>query len=59
MVPFATGEQKWTYEQIGGFRPEIIHGLLRRAAAGMKEPNYRELATRIGGGSPRMDLVVP
>jgi hypothetical protein len=59
MVPFATGEQKWTYEQIGGFRPEIIHGLLRRAAAGMKEPKYRELATRIGGGSPRMDLVVP
>ncbi len=59
MVPFATGEQKWPYEQMGGFRPEIIHGLLRRAAAGMNEPRYRALATRIGGGSPRMYLVVP
>jgi hypothetical protein len=57
MVPFATGERKWTYEQIGGFRPGVIHGVLRRAAVGMKEPRYREIATRIGGGTPRMDLL--
>jgi hypothetical protein len=57
MIPFATGERKWTYEQIGGFRPDVIHGLLRRAAVGVKEPRYREIATRIGGGTARMDLL--
>jgi len=58
MIPFATGERKWTHEQIGAFRPDLIHGLLRRAAVGMKEPRYREIATRIGGGTARMDLLV-
>jgi hypothetical protein len=30
MVPFATGERKWTHEQLGGFRPGIIHGCFAR-----------------------------
>jgi hypothetical protein len=32
LAPFATGEQKWTFEQINGFRPEGAHVLMRRAA---------------------------
>jgi hypothetical protein len=59
MVPFAAGEQKWSYPQITGFRASAIHGLLRRAAVAWKEPRYRALAEKIGGGSPRLVLRVP
>ena len=59
LVPYATGEKKWTGEQITEWRPQAIHPLLRRAAVGWKEPRYRELAAKIGGGSARMDLTLP
>ena len=59
LVPYATGEKKWTGEQITEWRPQAIHPLLRRAAAGWKEPRYRELAMKIGGGSARMELTLP
>ena len=59
LVPYATGEKKWTGEQITEWRPQAIHPLLRRAAVGWKEPRYRDLATKIGGGSARMDLTLP
>jgi len=59
MVPFAAGQREWKYEQLGGFRPDVLHTVLRRAAAGFKAPPYRELAMKIGGGSRRLDLLVP
>jgi hypothetical protein len=59
LVPYATGEKKWTGEQITEWRPQAIHPLLRRAAVGWKEPRYRELATKIGGGGARMELTLP
>jgi Alginate lyase len=59
MIPFATGARKWPDPQITDWRPGAIHWLLRRATVSWKEPRYRELAAKIGGGSPRMDLVVP
>jgi Alginate lyase len=59
MVPVAAGGRKWTHDQITDFRPGAIHWLLRRAAVVWKNPAYRDLATRIGGGSPRIDLTVP
>jgi beta-lactamase superfamily II metal-dependent hydrolase len=58
-LPFAAGERKWPYEQITEFRPHAIHPLLRRAAVAWKEPKYRELAVKLGGGSPRLDLTTP
>jgi hypothetical protein len=58
-VPFATGERKWTHGQITEFRPQAIHPLLRRAAVAWKEPRYLELAVKLGGGSPRLDLTTP
>jgi hypothetical protein len=33
--------------------------VLRRAAAAWHEPKYRELATKVGGSSWRLDLLVP
>jgi hypothetical protein len=56
MTPYAAGERPWTYQQIGGFRPQALHDLLRRASIAWKEPAYRALAVRIGGGSSRLDL---
>lgn len=58
MIPFALGQRKWPDAQITEWRPGVIHPLLRRAAVAWKEPKYRELATKIGGGSPRMALTV-
>lgn len=59
LVPFASGERKWPEAQITPFRGGGLHALLRRAAVAWKAPTYRELAAQIGGGTPRMDLVVP
>jgi hypothetical protein len=59
MVPYASGERKWPDPQITDFRPGVIHRVLRRAAAAWKEPKYRALAEKIGGGSARLVLVVP
>jgi Alginate lyase len=59
LVPYAAGERKWTYPQITDFRPGAIHGLLRTAAVSWTEPKYRLLAAQVGGGSARLDLIVP
>lgn len=58
LVPFASGERKWTDAQITPFRPSELHALLRRSAVAWKEPQYRELALRVGGGNSRIDLTV-
>jgi Alginate lyase len=59
MVPYATGDRKWPEAQITEWRPGEIHWLLRRAAVVWKEPKYRALADAIGGGSARLNLLVP
>lgn len=59
LIPFATGEEPFPHEQITEFRPFALHPVLRRAAVGWKEPRYRELAERVGGGTPRLDLTLP
>jgi hypothetical protein len=58
LAPFAAGEHKWTDPQITPFRAGELHPLLRRAAAAWKEPKYRKLAVKVGGGSPRLELTV-
>ena len=59
LLPFARREREWPFQEITAFEPGAIHGLLRRAAVGWKDPSYREIATKIGGGSARLDLTVP
>jgi Alginate lyase len=59
LIPFATGEKRFPYEQITEFRASALHPVLRRAAVGWSEPKYRELARRIGGGTRRLDLTLP
>jgi hypothetical protein len=56
LVPFASGERKWTDAQITPFRASELYPLLRRGAAAWKEPKYLDLAQKIGGASARLDL---
>jgi alginate lyase len=58
LVPFAAGDRRWPEAQITAFETGALHPLLRRAAVAWKEPKYRELAVKAGGGSPRLDLTV-
>ncbi|HEY7502020.1 MAG TPA: alginate lyase family protein [Vicinamibacterales bacterium] len=57
MVPFAAGEKKWDFDQITPFRGSTISNILRRGAAAWKEPTYRALAEKLGGGSTRVRLL--
>ena len=59
LVPYLAGEKKWEYDQITTVDPHESHPLLRTAAAVWKEPRYRALAMKVGGGSPRVELTVP
>jgi hypothetical protein len=59
MVPYAAGERLWTFDQITTFRASAIHQILRRGAVAWKEPKYKALADTIGGGSPRLILMMP
>jgi len=59
LVPFATGEAHFPYKQITALRTSELHGVLRRAAVGWKDPRYRALAQQIGGGTALLDLTFP
>lgn len=48
LVPYASGEKKWDYEQITEFSPQEFGPLLLRAAAGYGDPSYAKLADKIG-----------
>jgi len=58
LVDRVSGERKWERDQITEFRPAALHGVLRRAARGWKEPRYRALADKLGGGSARLVLTM-
>jgi hypothetical protein len=59
LVPYAAGERTWAFDQITPFSASTLHPLLRRAAAAWQEPTYRALASKVGGGGPWLDLVIP
>jgi hypothetical protein len=39
--PYAMGEKKWPYQQIGGYNKNTIYGLLLQASTKYKNGNYR------------------
>jgi len=61
LVPYATGEKKWTYQQISGFQPEKLAPLLRRAAVRYREPNYERTIDKLPKitGDERWQLLFP
>ena len=43
LYPFAVGEKKWDYQQLGGLEPQSLFPLMRRAAAAYQDEKYRAL----------------
>jgi len=52
LTPFAFGEQKWSYQQLGEWPPEMLFPLLRRAATRYHDQNYQAIMQKV----PRIDL---
>jgi len=41
LLPFAFGEQKWPYQQLGEWPPQMLFPLIRRAAGHYTNPEYQ------------------
>lgn len=48
LEPYAAGEKKWDYQQIGGFHAGAMVPTLLRASAAYHDPKYAALAQQIG-----------
>jgi hypothetical protein len=51
LYPFAIGDQKWTYEQLGGFDGKSLFPLIRRAAARYRDEKFKLEQAKI----PKLD----
>jgi hypothetical protein len=47
ILPYALGQQKWSYQQIGEYKKNNIYTLLLQAAAIYKEPTYTAFARQL------------
>ena len=52
LVPFALGQQKWSYAQLGEWQPQMLFPLLRRAARSYSDHDYQALITKV----PELDV---
>jgi hypothetical protein len=61
LLPFSTGEKKWSDKHISTFQPEILAPLLRRAALRYREPAYEKAIIRLPKltGDERWQLLYP
>ena len=51
LYPFAVGDQKWTYQQLGGFDGRALFPLVRRAAAHYQDEKFKADQSRV----PKLD----
>jgi hypothetical protein len=49
VLPYALGQQKWTYQQISEYKKNNIYTLLLQAASVYKDEKYAALAKEVGG----------
>jgi len=47
LYPFAVGDQKWTYQQLGGFDGKSLFPLMRRAAEHYKDEKFKAMMTKV------------
>jgi len=47
LLPFAAGDRKWPYQQLGGFSPRALAPALRRAASKYPDARYGALLARL------------
>lgn len=61
LTPFALRDQKWPYQQLGGWSPEGFASLARQAALKFNRSGDVELAEKLGKRPPeaRMNLLAP
>jgi len=52
LYPFAVGDQKWTYEQLGGFDGKSLFPLVRRAARHYHDDKVKTMMLRIPALEP-------
>ena len=61
LAPFALGEGKWAYQQLGELQPETLFPLLRRAAIQYSDQHYRALLSKLPvvNAADRSNLLFP
>jgi hypothetical protein len=52
LYPFAVGDQKWSYQQLGGFDGKSLFPLLRRAAAHYQDDKLKAMLTKVPALDP-------
>lgn len=57
LLPYATGEKQWSYQQIEDMRPDELAGPLLEAAAVYKDPKYEAAAKKLSVGHRNLNLV--
>jgi hypothetical protein len=58
LIPYATGEKKWAYEQIKDLQGGSLAPLLRRAAVAYHEPAYEKLLAKLPGREGGVSLLL-
>jgi hypothetical protein len=60
LLPYATGEKQWAYQQIRPKKMKEAATVLRRAANAYNDPKYEQAITKIEGGTTAMtDMLYP
>jgi hypothetical protein len=60
LLPYATGQKKWEYEQIRPPKMKEAATVLRRAANAYNDPKYEQAIKKIDGGTSAMtDMLFP
>jgi hypothetical protein len=61
LVPFATGQKKWPFQQLSGLQPEKLAPLLRHAALRYRDPACEKVITKLPKltGDERWQLLFP
>lgn len=52
LYPYAAGEKKWDYQQLGGVEPQTLFPLMRRASAAYDDEKFRALIRKIPADAP-------
>jgi Alginate lyase len=61
LLPFALGERKWAYQQLGDWPPQMLFPLIRRAAAKYNDQQYRLVVAKLPNidEADRSNLLLP
>lgn len=58
LLPYAAGDKKWDYAQIGGFHADSMQHTLERAAAAYHDPRYVAVAKQLGAGKEDVETLL-